>query len=103
LALGKAVLAGATGEQAALRGGAVAEGDAEVAEATQTVVGAVRVLAAEGTQVIVHRSTQPNSGASKSSCQAVPVRIEQRRQFGNPMGTPPKNRRFRLTEWRSRQ
>src|SRR4051794_37163672 len=41
LAFAEAVLAGAAGEVAPLRGGAVAEGDAEVAQAPLTVVAAV--------------------------------------------------------------
>jgi hypothetical protein len=48
LALAEAVLAGAAGEITPwLRGGAVAKGHAEVAQATLAVVGAVGILAAE--------------------------------------------------------
>ena len=47
LTLAEAVLAGTAGEITPLLGRAVAEGDAEVAQATPAVVGAVRILAAE--------------------------------------------------------
>jgi hypothetical protein len=54
LALGKAGLAGATDEQAALLVWAVAEADAEVALAALAVVRALRVEAAETVEVVVH-------------------------------------------------
>jgi hypothetical protein len=52
LALGEAVLAGAAGEHPPLLAGAVAEADPEVVPAALTVIGALRVLAAEGAKVI---------------------------------------------------
>jgi len=55
LAFAEAVLAGATGQIAPLFTRAVAEGDAEVAQAAPAVVGALRVVAAEVLEV-VHRA-----------------------------------------------
>jgi len=52
LALGEAGLAGAAGEQAALRLGAVAHADGKVAVAAAAVVGAGGVLAAEAAEVV---------------------------------------------------
>ena len=57
LALGEALLAGTAGEHAALVW-AIAEGDAEVALAAQTVVRALRVLAAEEVKVF-HEELSP--------------------------------------------
>jgi hypothetical protein len=57
-AFGEAVLAGATGEQAALAL-AIAEADAEVPQATQTVVGTLGVLAAEQVQFVHGKHPEP--------------------------------------------
>jgi len=59
LALAEAILAGAAGQAAAFLGGAVAEGDAEVAVAAPAVVGAARVLAAAVLE-FVHRAAHRN-------------------------------------------
>jgi hypothetical protein len=61
VAFAEAVLAGAAGQVAALLGGAIAEGDTEVALATLTIVGALRVLAAEVLEV-VHGRPYRNQG-----------------------------------------
>ena len=52
LALAEAFLAGPAGQNTAFLVGAIAKADAEVVEAAAAVVGAVRVLAAEGFQVV---------------------------------------------------
>jgi hypothetical protein len=52
LAFAEAVLAGPAGQVASLLGGAVAEGDAEVALAPLAVVWAVRILATEVLEVV---------------------------------------------------
>jgi len=64
LALGEAFLAGAAGQDTALPVGAVAEADAQVAQAALAVVGAPGVLAAEDFQV-VHGSFRPSRQAEK--------------------------------------
>jgi len=58
LALGEAILAGTAGEHAALLVPAVAESDPEVATAALAVIGAIRVLATEAVEVVVHRAHQ---------------------------------------------
>jgi len=65
LAFGEAFLAGATGQDAALLVGPIAEAHPEVVEATAAVVGAVGVLAAEVFQVVhggSHGLGQPEKG-----------------------------------------
>jgi hypothetical protein len=54
-AFGEAALTGATGQNAAVFVGTIAESDAQISEATAAVVGAARVLAAEGFQVVHQR------------------------------------------------
>ncbi len=63
-AFGEALLASPTGQDAAVLVGAVAEADAEVVKAAAAVIGAVRVLAAEGFQVI-HGGSPVVSGREK--------------------------------------
>ena len=67
-ALGKALLAGAAGQDAALLVGAVAEADAEIVAAALAVVLAVGVLAAEGFQV-VHGSSSLRRAKEKVATQ----------------------------------
>src|SRR5262249_57737740 len=62
LALGEAGLAGAAIEQAVLLRLAVAAADGQVALPPLAVVGAVRVLAAEAGQVLLHGSTSAIPG-----------------------------------------
>jgi hypothetical protein len=56
LALAEALLAGAAGEHAVAAALAVTEGDAQVASATQAVVGTLGVLAAESVKVFHERN-----------------------------------------------
>jgi hypothetical protein len=57
LPLGETGLAGATGQQATLLVPAIAEGDSEVPSTSQAIVGAMRVLAAEGVKVVHERGS----------------------------------------------
>jgi hypothetical protein len=63
-AFGKAFLAGAAGEYSAFLLGAIAEANAEVVQATAAVVGALRVLAAKGFEV-VHRGSSRSQASEK--------------------------------------
>jgi hypothetical protein len=64
LAFGEAFLASATGQDTAFFLGSVAEADAEIVEAAAAIVGAPRVLAAEGFQDI-HRGPSRSGVAEK--------------------------------------
>ena len=86
LAFGEARLAGTAGEQAAAIL-AVAEGDAEVAVAAQTVVGAVGVLTAEGVQVVHEEYTQEKVSGQWT---ASPRIVECLRLLDNAKGTRPR-------------
>jgi hypothetical protein len=67
-AFGEALLAGATGQDAALLVGTVAEADTEIVAATLAVVLAVGVLATEGFQV-VHGSSSLRRAKEKVATQ----------------------------------
>jgi hypothetical protein len=63
-AFGEAFLAGTAGEDPAFLLGTVAEADAEVVQATATVVGTLGILAAKGFQV-VHRGSSRSQARQK--------------------------------------
>src|SRR5260221_13504185 len=67
-AFGEALLTSAAGEHTAIFVGAITEANAEVVQATVSVVGAVRILAAEGFQV-VHGGFRPAEGRGKKGKQ----------------------------------
>ena len=69
--LGETCLAGAADEQAPLLAGALAEADAEVVPATQAVIGAVGVLAAEPAEVVQERQLRGTVRALDSSLQGL--------------------------------
>jgi hypothetical protein len=67
-AFGKAFLAGATGQDTAFPVGSVAEANAEVVETAAAVVRTLRILTAEGFQV-VHRGSSRSQGRRKGAKQ----------------------------------
>jgi hypothetical protein len=63
-ALGEAVLTGAASEDTAFLVGTIVEANAEVIQAAAAVVGTLRILAAEGFQV-VHRGSSRSKAREK--------------------------------------
>jgi hypothetical protein len=64
LALGEAFLAGAAGEDTAFLVGAIAEAHPKVVQAAAAVIGTLRILAAEGFEV-VHRGSNRSQAREK--------------------------------------
>jgi hypothetical protein len=86
LAFAEAVLAGTAGQVAALLGGAITEGNTEVALPALAVVRALRILAAEVLQVVHGRSYRKSK---TSGCHHASVILEKAVQAGKIDKTPP--------------